>query len=184
MDEQSRENGIHELARQAKQGDRDAMARLLVAPAIKNVIYKTANDKVGPANADDIYQCVCERIWKKLDTWQEQATITSWVKRVTFNECVDFLRKTNPQTLIFTDTLPVSSQDPDQYTYILDREKKTILDEALQTLGKRCKQILTLFFEGREKHVIMQAVRLKKSTFYETFNRCCTILEQKIRKIL
>jgi len=185
MAEQGRQDWLHDLAIQAKHGDSNAMEQLLMASEIKNVVYKTANEEVGPANADDIYQHVCESIWKKLDTWQEQSKITSWVKRVAFNECIDFIRKTKPQTLIFTDTLPVTPKEPDQHAHILDQEKETILAKALQAMEGRCGKMLTLFLlEGRDKKVIMQIVQLKKSSFYDAFNDCCKVLEKKIRRFL
>ncbi len=185
MAEQSRQDWLHDLAIHAKHGDLDAMEQLLVTSEIKNVVYKTAHEKVGHANADDIYQNVCESIWKKLDTWQEQSKITSWVKRVAFNECIDFLRKTKPQTFISTDTLPVNSKEPEQHAHILDQEKETILAKALQAMERRCGQMLTLFLiEGRKKEAIMHIVQLKKSSFYDAFNECCKVLEQKIRKFL
>lgn len=185
MTEQSRQDWLHHVAVQAKHGSDDAMNQLLVAPEIKNVVYKTANEKVGPTNADDIYQRVCESIWKKLHTWQEQSKITNWVKRVAFNECIDHLRKTKPQTFISMDSLPVAPKEPDQHAYIIDQEKDTILAKALQAMEERCKEMLTLFLiESQEKKSIMHAVQLKKSSFYEAFNECCKVLEQKIRRLI
>lgn len=184
MAEQSREEWLHELARRAKQGDKSALEQLLTTPDIKNVIYKTANEKVGPTDADDVYQLVCELIWKKLETWQEQAKITTWVKRVTYNACIDFLRKTKAHTLIFTDTLPPTSQEPEQQRTILDQEKDALIVRALHTIEDRCRQILTLFLEGRKRKAIMQAVKLKKTAFHEEFKLCCQVFEQKIRRML
>ena len=148
------------------------------------MIYKTANEKVGAANADDVYQLVCELIWKKLETWQEQAKITTWVKRVTSNACIDFLRKAKAHTLIFTDTLPVTSQEPEQQIYILDQEQDALIAKALQTIGDRCQQILSLFLKGRKRKTMMQAVQLKKTAFHEEFKLCCQVFEQKIRRML
>jgi len=180
-----RQDELHELAIRAKSGDASAMEQLLRHADIKNVIYHTANQKVGAANADDVYQQVCEIIWKKLDTWQEQSKISSWVKRVTFNACMDFLRKTKPYALFFTETLPSNPQEPEQHAYILDQEKAALLARALESLGQRCRQLLTLFLiEGRQKNAIMQAVQLKKSAFHDAFNACCHKLEKKIRKFL
>jgi len=180
-----RQDELHELAIRAKSGDASAMEQLLRHTDIKKVIYHTAHGKVGAANADDVYQLVCELIWKKLDTWQEQSKISSWVKRVTFNACMDFLRKTKPHALIFTETLPINPQEPEQHAYLLDREKTALLARALEAMGQRCQQILTLFLiEGRRKNAIMQAVQLKKSAFHEVFSACCRKLEQKIRKFL
>ncbi len=183
------ENGggmsVNELAVQAKHGDKAAMERLIAAPEIKRVIYKTANEKVGPEHAEDIYQRVCVTIWKKLNTWQGQAKITSWVGRVTHNDCIDFLRSTKPHKLIFTPELPVDLVEAHQNQYILDQERYRILTHALSELEELCQQLLQRFlFEGEDKKSIMQSVQLKKSTFYERFNNCCAHLQRYIQKRL
>lgn len=59
-----------------------------------------------------------------------------------------------------------------------------MLTWALQEIGELCQRILQAFLlEGIEKQHIMEMVELKKSTFYDRFNRCCDNLQQKIQKI-
>ena len=79
MEEREKDNGLHELALQAKHGDRKALERLLTDTELRNVIYKIAYERVGSTNADDMYQEVCSCIYQKVRTWRGKSKITDWV---------------------------------------------------------------------------------------------------------
>ncbi len=182
MAENTRTGSIDKLAIRAKSGDKDALNKLVTAPEIKGIIYKTAYEKIGKEHSEDIYQRVCITIWQKIHTWQGQTRIAGWIKRVTYNDCIDYLRSTKPDKLIFPEELPVEHVEAGQDRYVLNQEKHQLITQALSELETFCQQVLQRFlFEGEKKQTIMQSIQLKKSTFYGKFNDCCAKLQHNIQ---
>lgn len=174
---------LRKLALKAKHGEKDALEQLLCDQEIKSVIYKIANEKVGPANAEDIYQDVLLCISQKLHTWQGHAEITSWIHRITRNACIDFLRKTKPNWITITDEILENSAEPEQFRRISARQMIEITQTILQDMGEECKQLIGLYIvEGLEKKEIMEVVKLPKSTFHRKWKRCYDTLIQKVQK--
>lgn len=174
---------LQELALKAKHGDSDAVEKLLCHQEIKRVIYKVANEKVGQANAEDIYQDVLLCISQKLHTWQGQAGITTWINRITQNACIDFLRKTKPNWITITEKTPENSAEPEQFRKFSARQMLEITHTILQDMGAECRRLIGLYIvEGLEKKEIMEVVKLPKSTFHRKWKRCYNTLIQKIQK--
>lgn len=174
---------LQKLALKAKHGDKEALEELLGDQEIKNVIYKIANEKVGQANAEDIYQDVLLCISQKLHTWQGHAEITTWIHRITRNACIDFLRKTKPNWITITDKTPEDSAEPEQFRRISARQMLEITQTILQNMGAECRRLIGLYIiEGLEKKEIMEVVKLPKSTFHRKWKICYDTLIQKVQK--
>ena len=189
MKEMEQRDYLTELALRAKQGDKAALDELLKASEIKGLICTIANEKVGPANSEDMYQDVRTIVWQKIKTWQGRSKITSWIRSITLNTCVDFLRSTKPQKLVFTNQLPEKQIGDEQCRYILEQEKYQVFMQAFQEIEKLCQDILNAFlFDGKTKKEIMtmkqvqQQKDFKKTAFYNKFNECCDHLQQNIEK--
>jgi RNA polymerase sigma factor (sigma-70 family) len=184
MNESSNRNGtVRELALKARDGNTEALEKLLVDQEIKKVIYKIANEKVGQVNAEDVYQEVLACISQKIHTWQGHAEITTWTGRITRNICIDFLRKTKPNWLMITDTTPEESVEPEQLQRTSAREMIEIAERTLLNMGKECQQLLRSYIvEGLEKKEIMGIVKLPKSTFHRRWKMCYNTLIEKIQQ--
>lgn len=184
-----RRDYLTELARNAKHGDTQALDALLCDIQIKKVIYKIANELVGPEQADRAYHEVRVRIAKFIQGWQERAAITTWVGSITRNVCKDFLLPPQRQRLIitnvlFTDTL-AGSTPADQVTIIASAELLDLVrNEFLPTMSGRCRQMLQpLIFEGLDKDDIRSISDLKRSFFNQKWRECCEALLQKIQNL-
>jgi RNA polymerase sigma-70 factor (ECF subfamily) len=85
MEEQALVDG---LAR----GDRTAFREFV--EQYKKKIYYLALDMVGnPVDAEDVSQEVFLKVYRSFATFKKDAKISSWLYRVTYNACVDHLRK-------------------------------------------------------------------------------------------
>ncbi len=178
---------IQILARQAKQGDSEALERLLVEPYIRNIICKIAREIVGEANQEDIYQDMRVIIYESLPKWQETAHVIHWISTITKNTCFTFLRKTKPDRFVSIEENPPpeSSSPCDQLLTVTVQEKEQILHEALQEMGEDCRQMLTLHLvEKMPKREIRKLVPFGKTKFHRNWNRCCEILTKKIQRMM
>lgn len=73
-------------------GDRAAFREFV--EQYKKKIYYLALDMVGnPVDAEDVSQEVFLKVHRSFGTFHKDAKISSWIYRVTYNACIDHLRK-------------------------------------------------------------------------------------------
>ena len=89
---------IHqELIDACRQYDRTAQVKIyeLYYKAMYNTSYRILNN---PAEAEDAMQEAFLEAFRKLDTYKEEASFGSWLKRIVINKSLDMLRKKREQT--------------------------------------------------------------------------------------
>jgi RNA polymerase sigma-70 factor, ECF subfamily len=97
---------ILQIILRAQSGDREAFAILF--EQYKNLVYKTAYLMLGEATeAEDVLQEVFVQVYRSLSRFDPgKAAFTTWLHRVTFNHCLNHLRKKHPFTLPLEDISP------------------------------------------------------------------------------
>ncbi len=81
-----------ELIRRLAQGDRAAFRELVETH--KKGIFFHALEMVGNiADAEDISQEVFLKAFRSIKTFKQDARLSSWLYRITYNTCIDHLRK-------------------------------------------------------------------------------------------
>ncbi len=82
----------HELIAGLARGDRAAFRELVETH--KKKVYFLAMDMVGnPVDAEDVSQEVFLKVFRAFDTFNREAKLGSWLYRITYNACIDHLRK-------------------------------------------------------------------------------------------
>ena len=84
-----------DLLRRIKNGD-SAAARILVDQNLDRIVnygYRLLGDR---AEAEDVAQEAFLRLWRNLDKWRAEKPVIHWLQRVTYNQCIDRLRKKKP----------------------------------------------------------------------------------------
>ncbi len=82
----------HELIAGLARGDRAAFRELVETH--KKKVYFLALDMVGnPVDAEDVSQEVFLKVFRSFDTFNRDAKLGSWLYRITYNACIDHLRK-------------------------------------------------------------------------------------------
>ena len=127
-----------ELLARFSNGDRAAALALTsrLAPVVFSQAFRILNDH---AEAEDVTQESLLRLWKAAPKWKaNKAKITTWLYRVTFNLCIDHLRKSNRisgdvQQEVVDDTPGVECN-------LQNKERLQALRIALETLPDRQKR--------------------------------------------
>ncbi len=81
-----------DLLGRIKNGD-SAAARVLVDQHLDRIVnygYRLLGDR---AEAEDVAQEAFLRLWRNLDKWRAEKPVIHWLQRVTYNQCIDRLRK-------------------------------------------------------------------------------------------
>ena len=63
-----------------------------VKPGLRSYIYNVVKDNNA---ADDILVNTLTKLWTKIDQYDQQYQITTWLYRIAFNECLGYIRKRN-----------------------------------------------------------------------------------------
>lgn len=66
-----------------------------VKPGLKSYIYKMVKDNEA---AEDITVNTLTKMWTKIDQYDPQYQITTWLYRIAFNECLGYINERNKKT--------------------------------------------------------------------------------------
>ena len=130
-------------------------------------------------DAEDVLQVAFVHIFAKIDTFNFEASISAWIKRVVVNRCIDHLKK---RRLLTTD-LDLSRHDavvddePEQY----DSGGYTVesIKSAMAQLSEGYRVVLTLYlFEGYDHEEISQILGISTGTSKSQYSRARKRLAQ------
>lgn len=66
-----------------------------VKPGLRSYIYKIIKDQEA---TDDVLVNTLAKMWTKIDQFDPQYQITTWLYRIAFNECLGFINERNKKT--------------------------------------------------------------------------------------
>jgi RNA polymerase sigma-70 factor, ECF subfamily len=103
-----------QMIRRAQTGDRQAFAALF--EQYKNLVFRSAYLIVDSAeDAEDVLQEVFVHVYKSLSAFDShKGAFTTWLYRVTFNQCLNHRRKRN-QASFHLDEISLKSEFPDAH---------------------------------------------------------------------
>jgi len=109
-----------------------------------NSVMRYAFRYVGfNGDAEDIAQETFIRLWKHAANWEQQGfTLRSWLYRITYNLCIDHLRKCKQTTPIDDETSLASIDQPDDA--LAAYQQQTEIKNALDGLPERQRSSIIL----------------------------------------
>ena len=132
-------------------------------------------------DAEDVLQVAFVHIFAKIDTFNFEASISAWIKRVVVNRCIDHLKK---RRLLTTDLDPnrhdtAWETEPEPYDggrYTVEKIKDCMLE-----LSEGYRVVLTLYlFEGYDHEEIGQILGISTGTSKSQYSRARKRLAQLI----
>lgn len=165
-----------QLVKLAKDGHLEAFESLITK--YKNKVFNIAFSFTANASeSDDIAQGVFLRVYSHLSSFQEKSAFSTWLYRVTVNECYSSLKKRRNNFIPLETELPgtenLSLKDVISDSSA-DLEKKLISEES-QQLIRRC--ILSL----PEKYRIIITLRDIEDISYEEISEIMKISQAKVK---
>ncbi len=81
-----------ELVERAKEGDQQAFKELV--EAYQRKVYGICMGMLkDPADSKDVSQEVFIKVFRYLDSFNQESSFYTWLYRITVNKCIDFIRK-------------------------------------------------------------------------------------------
>jgi RNA polymerase sigma factor (sigma-70 family) len=108
-------------------GDEDAFS--ILVDLYKNRVFSLAYRMIASAEeSEDLAQEVFLKVYNNMRYYDpKKAGFSTWIYRITYNQCVDYLRKKKNTIPLEENMLPVFSETP---------EEKVITCEEMQNLNK------------------------------------------------
>ncbi len=132
------------LMRRIGQKDVDAY-RLLVKKYLNRALNFTERMVGNRSDAEDITQEAFLKVWKEAGRWEPKASFGTWFRKVLYNLCIDFIRKSRPLTTN-TELEDTASEIPDAEKNLISLEVSNQVKQALQELPERQRAALILFY--------------------------------------
>lgn len=101
------------VLRRAKSGDRDAFVRLMdhYDRRLRSLAYRLLDDRESAVEAmQDVYV----KAFAGLPGFQERSSVGTWLYRITYTTCLDYLRRGGRVTLTMDGEVPIDERAPDE----------------------------------------------------------------------
>ncbi len=140
------------LIENAISGKQEAYERLMkkYKQLIYNLILRMIRNR---EDVEDLTQEAFIKAFNSLEKFDKQFSFSTWLFKIATNNCIDYLRKKKLNTFSIDKEL---SSDDDDYTFeipdneripdknLLDKERKKILEEAIENLPSKYKSVILL----------------------------------------
>jgi RNA polymerase sigma factor (sigma-70 family) len=130
--------------------------------------------RLGPNDAEDVFQEVFARVFARLDTLRDPTALRPWIAQLTRRECIDRIRAASRQAPL--------EEYPEAAEEVLDEiEEAFDVHHALVTLSEECRQVLDRFFcRDQSYRTIGAELGLPAGTIASRISRCLTRLREHL----
>jgi RNA polymerase sigma-70 factor (ECF subfamily) len=166
-----------DLIERCRDGRRDAQFELY--RLYSRAMYNTALRMVqNPHDAEDLLQSIFIEVFGKLDTFRYESSVGAWIKRITVNKCINFLKSRRlalSELTAFNDRAEEQAPDPEP-PYSVER-----INRAIGDLPDGYRVVFSLYaVEGYDHEEIAQVLGITEATSKSQYSRA----KAKLREML
>jgi RNA polymerase sigma-70 factor (ECF subfamily) len=170
----------------AQQGDRDAFKALYerYRDRVYNIIFYSMGDEI---TAEDMLQIVFVKIYLGLPNFRFEASLATWIYRITLNECLNQQRRRGLQHIPF-EALLGSDEELDTGAAAdlqhAEGERREIVHRAVMELSPKLRAVVALkYLEGLSYDEIASVLECSPGTVASRLNRALSELEARLRPL-
>lgn len=167
-----------DLVERCREGHREAQFELyrLYSRAMYNTALRMLRH---PHDAEDVLQSIFIEVFTKLDSFRYESSIGAWIKKITVNKCINFLksRKINFTELTAgSDKMEPPEHEPEP-AYTVDK-----INKAIATLPDGYRVVFSLYaLEGYDHEEIGQILGVSEATSKSQYSRAKSKLREMLR---
>lgn len=134
------------------------------------------------ADAEDLLQTAFIDVFTKLHTFRADATIGAWIKRITINTCINFLKKRRLETYSWDETYEtVPDEDDGTIMTQEDAHAVRLIRNAIDELPDGYRVVFSLYLlEGYDHKEIGKILDITEATSKSQYSRA----KRKLRQIV
>jgi RNA polymerase sigma-70 factor, ECF subfamily len=170
----------------AQRGDREAFKALYdrYRDRVYNLIFYTTGDELG---AEDVLQIVFVKIYQGLAGFRFEASLATWIYRITVNECLNQQRGRSAQHVPFEALLGSDEEMDGSAAADLQHaagERREIIRRAVMELSPKLRAVVALkYLEDLSYEEIASVLECSPGTVASRLNRALTDLEARLRPL-
>ncbi|MFN0214214.1 MAG: RNA polymerase sigma factor [Saprospiraceae bacterium] len=166
-----------DLIERCREGRRDAQFELY--GLYSRAMYNTALRMVRhPHDAEDLLQSVFVEVFTKLESFRYESSIGAWIKRITINKCINFLKSRKLALTELTANHDRAEQVEQAHESNLSVEK---INRAIGQLPDGYRVVFSLYaVEGYDHEEIGQILGVTEATSKSQYSRA----KAKLREML
>jgi RNA polymerase sigma factor (sigma-70 family) len=169
-----------ELVRRCLRRDDRAQMRLYrkYVQAMYNTVVRMVANKM---DAEDIIQEVFVKVFQKLSEFRGESTLGAWIKRITVNTTLNFIRQR--KEIKFMENEEWDRSDLLQAEKKIDPEfSMKQVHHAIKKLPDGCRVVLNLYLlEGYQHQEIASILKITESTSKTQYRRGKQLLAKRLR---
>ena len=175
-----------ELIQQLRAGDELAFKSLV--ENYQDLVYNTALGVVqNSEDAEDVAQEVFIQVFRSIDQFKGDARLSTWIYRITLNECLNQQRGRGAQHIPF-EALLGSDEELDTGAAAdlqhAEGERREIVHRAVMELSPKLRAVVALkYLDGLSYEEIASVLECSPGTVASRLNRALSELEARLRPL-
>lgn len=131
--------------------------------------------------AQDVMQDAFIKAFKKIETYNGEASFGAWLKRIVINQSLDYLKKRKIETVELQESIyqiPLDANEEDEQL-----QKLKMVYQAIELLPSKCKNVTKLFLiEGYNHEEIAQILDITEIASRSLLSRGRSKLKELLTK--
>lgn len=177
-----------DLLAQVKSGNTNAF-RFLVDKH-KNLVWHLVLRMINQQeDAEDICQEVFIRVFRDIGKFRGESKLSTWIGKITYNTCIDHLRKKGREKTYATDnlgTILAGKISPDSASSRVDKTYlKDIVHKIIEAMPVHYRTVITLYHLEEMSYKEMEEITgMPEGTIKSYLSRSRQILREKIMQLV
>ncbi len=122
-------------------------------------------------DADDVLQNVFLKAWSKLDTFNQESKISTWLYRIALNESLDFMRKKKTQMVSSDDDEAMVGSTLMADDYFNGTEAEAMLQEAIAQLPEVQRTVFNMrYFDDMKYSEISEILQTSEGSLKASYH--------------
>jgi RNA polymerase sigma-70 factor (ECF subfamily) len=169
-----------------RSGDREAFTWLV--DKYRDMVFTICLRMLGnEMDAAEAAQDAFVKSFRAMDSFQEKSKFSTWLYRITYNECISMIRK-RVKVIDLVDEVPEEKETGEELNgmeLLSSEERRKYLQQAVETLPETDAVVITLFYyEELSLEEIEEVTGLSNSNIRIKLHRSRKKLQRELRRIL
>lgn len=184
--EKIQQHKIRQLVRQASKGDKEAFSSLY-SETVQAQYFTALSILKDGLLAEDVIQLTYLQVLQNLSKLSSPANFLAWLSRITYNNCMDALKKKKRLTMELTADIPTDIEDQSQETDPLHNallsENHILLMETLDEISVEHRTVIILrYFQHLPVREIAKIMDTSEGTVRSRMHYALLKLKKKLNE--
>jgi RNA polymerase sigma-70 factor, ECF subfamily len=166
--------------------NKDELLEKMMVEHGNDVLYLAFSYVKDRSIAEDLAQEVFLSVYTHLDAFQFEASIKTWLFRITVNRCKDYLKSWSYKTTVVTNVIELAmgtSKEKETINILIDKDEKARLAEIIFSLPLKYREVIYLFyFEEMSLNEITGLLNVNINTLKSRMKRAKDLLKKEMEK--